>query len=502
MNGERELPSPQPPAPNPRLLELRGIQKSFGPVHAVRGVDFALAPGEVHALVGENGAGKSTLMHIAYGMIGPDAGSIVVDGRLVTLGSPRDARALGIGMVHQHFTSIAGLTVRENLALGTGSWGLGAGELPTGGVYERLKAGLPRNALARDLTVGQRQRLEILKALATGATILLLDEPTAVLAPPEVEELYTLLREFAAAGGAVALITHKLQEVLAASDRVTVLRQGVVTLHSRTGEQNERSLAEAMIGDEATGSMKRATGNRQQATGSSEQATGNKQQATGRIGNIELRAGELVGVAAVEGNGQRELLRAMAGLGSFPGLGVMGSVAFVPEDRTTEGLISAMSLTENVVLGLGDDPRWARGARLDWSAARIRTAELIDGFDVVAEGPDVPASTLSGGNQQKIVLARALERHPALLVLENPTRGLDVRTTSEMHRRLREAAASGVTVLVYSTDLDEVLELAERVLVMWKGEVRETPKGAERRLIGEMMLGVEQRQRSTVNGQR
>jgi simple sugar transport system ATP-binding protein len=180
----------------------------------------------------------------------------------------------------------------------------------------------------------------------------------------------------------------------------------------------------------------------------------------------------------------------------------MGSVAFVPEDRTTEGLISAMSLTENVVLGLGDDPRWARGARLDWSAARIRTAELIDGFDVVAEGPDVPASTLSGGNQQKIVLARALERHPALLVLENPTRGLDVRTTSEMHRRLREAAANGVTVVVYSTDLDEVLELAERVLVMWKGEVRETPKGAERRLIGEMMLGVEQRQRSTVNGQR
>ena len=458
-------------------------------MRAVRGVDFALAPGEVHALVGENGAGKTTLMHVAFGMIAPDAGSILVNGRPVTLGSPRDARAHRIGMVHQHFTSIGGLTVEENIALGVGRWGSGAGELPAGTVHERLRAGLPPRGLARDLTVGQRQRLEILKALATGAVILLLDEPTAVLAPPEVEELYALLREFTAAGGAVALITHKLQEVLAASDRVTVLRQGEVVLSGSTRDQTDRTLAEAMIG--GAGVEMGRSASLDVTTPSSLSVTGMPPSGvTARIGTLELEAGELVGVAAVEGNGQRELLRAIAGLGVFPNLQVTGPVAFVPEDRTTEGLIPEMSLTENVVLGLGKDRRWAHGRRLDWNAARTRTSQLIEEYEIIAPGPDVPVGALSGGNQQKLVLARALERQPALLVLENPARGLDVRTTSEMHRRLRAAARSGVTVIVYSTDLDEVLELAERVLVLWKGEVSEAPPDADRRRIGEMMLGV------------
>jgi simple sugar transport system ATP-binding protein len=210
------------------------------------------------------------------------------------------------------------------------------------------------------------------------------------------------------------------------------------------------------------------------------------------IGGAAIRAGELVGVAAVEGNGQRELLRAVAGLES-PRSGdvtVKGVVAFVPEDRTTEGLIPAMSLTENLVLGLQDDPRWARGIRLGWSAARARTAELLELFDVRARGPDAPAGTLSGGNQQKLVLARALEGAPAVLVVENPTRGLDVRATEAIHQRLRDAAASGMAVLVYSTDLDEVLELASRVLVVHRGHVTEAPRGADRKLVGEMMLGV------------
>lgn len=444
-----------------------------------------MASGEVHALVGENGAGKSTLMHIAYGMEALDAGSILVDGREVTLASPRAARALGIGMVHQHFTSIGALGVGENIALATGrlnGWTAGA-------VSARLMEGLDLSARVDTLGVAQRQRLEILKALATGARILLLDEPTAVLAPPEVDELFALVREFVKTGGAVALITHKLQEVRAASDRVTVLRRGIVTLRGATREQTERTLAEAMIGEQGVAkSEERSGGN----AGIGPFVT---LSVTTRIGGIELRGGELVGVAAIEGNGHREMLRAIAGLGAFPGVHVTGPVAFVPEDRTTEGLIPAMSITENMVLGLGDDPRWARGARIDWRAARARTAELIDGFDIVAPGPDVRTGALSGGNQQKIVLARALERHPALLVLENPTRGLDVRTTGEMHRRLREAARAGVTVIVYSTDLDEVLELAERVLVLWKGEVREAAPGADRRMVGEMMLGVEQRER-------
>ncbi|HEY9519785.1 MAG TPA: ATP-binding cassette domain-containing protein, partial [Gemmatimonadales bacterium] len=339
------------------LLELRGIRKSFGPVRAVRGADFSLAAGEVHALVGENGAGKSTLMHIAAGMVPPDAGTIQVDGQEVRLRSPRDARELGIGMVHQHFTSIAGLTVGENLALAAGrldGW-------TAGGLGARLMEGLPPNALASGLSVAQRQRLEILKALATGARILLLDEPTALLTPAEVEELHGLIREFVASGGAVALITHKLREVLGTSDRVTVLRRGIVTLRGATAEQTAQSLAQAMIGVEGDPFASPGVTPEKDPFA----ALG----VTVEIGEIELRAGELVGVAAVEGNGHRELLRAIAGLEELSGIRVTGSVAFVPEDRTAEGLIGELSLTENLVLGLDADPRWARGARLDWNAA-------------------------------------------------------------------------------------------------------------------------------------
>ena len=471
------------------LLELRGIRKSFGPVRAVRGADFSLAAGEVHALVGENGAGKSTLMHIAGGMVLPDAGTIHVDGREVRLHSPRDARELGIGMVHQHFTSIAGLTVGENLALAAGRLdGWTAGQIEA-----RLAEGIDLRFPVHSLSVAQRQRLEILKALATGARILLLDEPTALLTPAEVEELHGLIREFAGSGGAVALITHKLREVLGTSDRVTVLRRGIVTLRGATAEQTEQSLAQAMIGAEGVASSEERVAKSEERRGG-ESGVG--------IGEIELHAGELVGVAAVEGNGHRELLRAVSGLEEFPGVRVTGTVALVPEDRTAEGLIGELSLTENLVLGLGTDPRWARGARLDWSAARQRATELIEGFAIVAPGPDARAGTLSGGNQQKLLLARALERQPAVLVMENPTRGLDVRTTEEMHRRLRAAASAGVLVIVHSTDLDEVLALADRVLVVHRRQVAEAPQGADRRVVGEMMLGVEPRQRSTVNGQR
>lgn len=351
---------------------------------------------------------------------------------------------------------------------------------------------LPPNAPVSGLSVAQRQRLEILKALATGARILLLDEPTALLTPAEVEELRGLVREFVASGGAVALITHKLREVLGASDRVTVLRRGIVTLRGATGDQTEQSLAHAMIGVEGVASSEEGVA-KSEARGSGASRV--------EIGEITLRAGELVGVAAVEGNGHRELLRAIAGLEKSPGVRVKGVVGFVPEDRTAEGLIGALSLTENLVLGLGGDPRWARGARLDWHAARQRATELIEAFAIVAPGPDAQAGTLSGGNQQKLLLARALEGQPAVLVMENPTRGLDVRTTDEMHRRLRGAASAGVTVIVHSTDLDEVLMLADRVLVVHRMEVQEAPRGADRRAVGGMMLGVEPRQRSTVNGQ-
>ena len=484
-------------------LELSHISKVFGSVQALRGADFVLANGEVHALLGENGAGKSTLMHIAYGMTRPDGGTIRIRGRDPLLRSPRDAQALGLGMVHQHFTSIGALTVAENIALAGGGRTQGRKDARTqGGTGERggavlgdLMTGLEPDARVEDLSVALRQRLEIVKALATGASILLLDEPSAVLAPSEVEELLGLVRTFAAGGGSVALITHKLPEVFAAADRVTVLRHGVVTLTADMAGQTEASLAEAMIG-QALGRKDARTQGRKDA-----QAQGREgAKAVGledveampvvRIDSLTIHPRELIGVAAIEGNGQRELLRAIAALESMPAVHVERPVAFIPEDRTTEGLIPELSVTENVVLGLSEDPRWARGPWLDWDAARMHVTELIRSFGIVATGPDTPTATLSGGNQQKVVLARALTRGPRVLVAENPTRGLDIRATEAVHERLREAARSGVAVVVYSTDLDEVLELGERVLVVHRGQVREAPRDADRRMVGDMMLGV------------
>jgi len=469
-------------------LALSGISKFYGSVQALRGADFVLAPGEVHALLGENGAGKSTLMHIAYGMTRPDGGTIRIRGRETVLRSPRDAQALGLGMVHQHFTSIGALTVAENIGLARGPRGGKTGRREdgmAGEVLSGLMEGLDPDAKVDGLSVALRQRLEIVKALGTGASILLLDEPSAVLAPSEVEELLALMRGFAEAGGSVALITHKLPEVFAAADRVTVLRHGVVTLTGSVAGQTEASLAEAMIG--------KGTGRREDGKTASREdgkAGGWDGSPVVRIGSIDIRAGELVGIAAVEGNGQRELLRAIAGLASMPGVSASAPVAFIPEDRTTEGLIPELSIAENVVLGSSEDPRWARGVWLDWRAARAYAEELIRSFGIVATGPDTPAATLSGGNQQKVVLARALSRRPRVLVAENPTRGLDIRATGEVHERLREAARAGMAVIVYSTDLDEVLELAERVLVIHQARVSEAPPGAGRRLVGDMMLGV------------
>ncbi|MEO8450453.1 MAG: ABC transporter ATP-binding protein [Gemmatimonadota bacterium] len=467
----------------PPILELSGIRKRFGSAEALNGVDFSLARGEVHALLGENGAGKSTLMHIAYGMLTPDAGSIRVGGSGVRFRSPRQAIALGIGMVHQHFTTVGPMTVEENLWLAAGRrapWTAGrvAG-------LERLYEGISPTARVEELSVAVKQRLEIVKALAADARVLLLDEPTAVLAPPEVDDLLTVLRIFAEQGGAVALITHKLREVFAAADRVTVLRQGAVTLRGLRQDLTEEGLARAMIGADP---LERVVGDEPPRRGRSGSA--DEPGILVRGPGFAIRGGEVVGLAAVEGNGQRAWLRVIAGVEPGSGVKVTGPVAFIPEDRTTEGLIPAFSLTENVALGLRDDPRWARGPWLYWPAVSSRTAELIAGFDIRASGPDAPASSLSGGNQQKLVFARALELRPRVLVAENPTRGLDVHATAEVHRRLRETAREGSAVVLYSADLDEVLTLADRVFVMYRGVVQEARAGASRDEIGRMMLGL------------
>jgi general nucleoside transport system ATP-binding protein len=479
-------------------LELRGIHRKFGSVHALRGADFTLLPGEVHALLGENGAGKTTLMLVAAGLVQPDAGTVLANGVERSGLTPRAVRGLGIGMVHQHFTSVPGFTVAENVALAAG-WPVAPAALRRRVRETSERAGLPLDPDARveQLSVGLRQRLEIVKALAADARILLLDEPTAVLAPGEVEDLLGVIRRFTARGGSAVLITHKLDEALAAADRVTVLRRGQVVLTSHIGRTSASALASAMVGEAAGEDSSAPTipalpgehGTPVRLEGVDVAREGGLGIAL-RGASLAVASGEIVGLAAVEGNGQRELLRAIAGrVHPLRGIRrVSEPIAFIPEDRTTEGLIPEMTLTENIVLGASADAPWLRGHRVDWRIAEARTAELLKELAVSAPGPWVPAASLSGGNQQRVVLGRELAKRPAVVVAENPTRGLDIRATAMIHARLRRAAADGAAIVFHSTDLDEVLALATRVVVARRGGLVEAPPGATREALGTLML--------------
>ena len=461
------------------MLGLSHISKRFGATVALADVSLDVRAGEVHALLGENGAGKSTLMQIAAGLLAADRGERQVEGR--------------VALVHQHFTAIPALTVGENIALAAGWRETGRrAERRAAEVIARL--GLPLDPAARveTLSVQLRQRLEIVKALASDAAVLLLDEPTAVLAPREVTELLTLVRGIAARGGAVVLISHKLREVLEVADRITVLRRGVVT-HSgpRTGETAE-SLSEYMIGAETT-----ASGDRRAVNGEEGSVNREPQQVLVELQDgwfdsavrgspFAARGGEILGIAAIEGNGQRALLRGIAGVEPAAGITVHGSVAFIPEDRTIEALIGEFTLAENLLLGASDAARrW-----IDWDEVKARTAALLTSYDVRAPGPTTPAAALSGGNQQKFVFARVLSGHPDVIVAEDPTRGLDVAATAAIHARLRAAADAGACVIVHSSDLDEVLLLADRLLVMADGRVTELPRDTPREVVGDGMLGI------------
>lgn len=453
-------------------LRLTDITKRFGQATALDGVTFDVAPGEIHALLGENGAGKTTLMRIAAGLLTADAGQVSVDGVAVT--SPAVARRRGVGMVHQHFTSIPALSVGENVALSAGWRETGRrAEQRAASVIARLGLPLDPSRLARELSAQLRQRLEIVQALAGDARVLLLDEPTAVLAPREVVELLALVRHLAAAGAAVVLISHKLSDVLQVADRVTVLRRGRVTLAAPMAGHDAASLSRAMIGGEVerTPTVRGVPGEPRVVL----------------EGGLVLHSGEIVGVAAIEGNGQRELLRAIAGVDGTPSeLSVTGRVAFIPEDRTTEAVIDEFTLEENLLLGeLATTTDW-----IDWRALRSRTTSLVAAFDVRGGGAADRIGALSGGNQQKFVLARALEGEPAVVVAEDPTRGLDVQAMTAVHRRLRAAAAGGSCVVVHSSDLDEVLELADRLLVIAGGVIQELAITTPRDQVGDAMLGV------------
>ncbi len=480
----------------PALL-LAGISKRYGAVAALEEATFTLRPGTVHALLGENGAGKTTLMRVAFGMVHPDAGAVHVQGRVVNLASPAAAIAAGIGMVHQHFTLVPPMTVAENIALG------GRGLLRRGRsaalVYDVARmTGFALDPASRveDLPVGAQQRVEIAKALVRKARILVLDEPTAVLAPAEADDLLRWLRTFAAEGNAVVLITHRLPEALAVADDVTVLRRGRVVYTGRAADSSDASLTMALIGVELPRSIDAGGAPvTETVVFRADRLSVRDERGVMRVhgASFSVRGGELVGVVGVEGAGHRELLRALAGRREAAG-GVLDRpdmVGFVPEDRHHDAVLLDRPLAENVALrGAG-----RRTGMIDWAAMRARTVSLMQAYDVRATSERAPVSALSGGNQQKLVLARELDDTrgasgaPLAIVAENPTRGLDVRATGEVHARLRAARDHGAAVVMYSSDLDEVLSLASRVLVAYAGTVRDvTP---EREVVGRAMLGLD-----------
>lgn len=471
-------------------LRLEGIVRSFGTTRALDGAELSVRSGTVHAVLGENGAGKTTLMRIAFGLLQPDAGRILLDGEDVRFDSPADAIKAGIGMVHQHFTNVPAMTVAENIALGGG------------GRYSRTRAAADVRAITSStqlpldpdtrvetLGVGAQQRLEILKALARRARLLIMDEPTAVLAPAEAKDLLAWLRTFGNDGGSVILITHKLSEALSIADEVTVLRYGATVFSSPARDTTTERLAEAMLG--AAASIPERS---EPPVVAGEVVLRLASVAIADVHGVErlfdvtfeARQHEIIGIAALEDSGHELLLRAIAGRVA-PVRGTVerrGHAALVAEDRLRDGLVPGFSLTENVALkGAG-----RRQGRVNWPARRLATQRLLREYDVRAPSVDVAASSLSGGNQQKVVLARELSDGPAVIVAENPTRGLDIRATAAVHARLRAAARAGAAVIVYSSDLDEVLALATRVVAVHGGRLVEVPN--DRDVAGRAMLGL------------
>jgi ABC-type uncharacterized transport system ATPase subunit len=480
------------------VLELRRVSKRFGSVQANDRVDLVVEPGTIHAVVGENGAGKSTAMRIAFGLTAPDSGEVVVAGRPVRFAGPQDAIRLGIGMVHQHFALVETLTVAENVVLGAepGS----ALALDLGGAARRIAAlarelgvAVDPRAEVADLAVGERQRVELLKVLYRDARLLILDEPTAVLTPAEVEELFAILRRLRAQGKTIVLVTHKLGEVLAISDVVTVMRDGRVVARVATRETTAAELARFIVGRDVLLRVEKAPARPGAPVLRVRDLT---LRADGRLRldrvSFEVRAGEIVGIAGVEGNGQTELVEALAGLA--PRDGLAGAVelsdapitaagvrerrrrglAHIPEDRHRRGLLLDFDLAENAVLGAHDRPPAVTGPGgiwLDRAGLRRRAERLIHDFDVRPPDPALLARALSGGNQQKLVLGRELSPSPRLLLAAQPTRGVDIGAIERIHRELVALRDRGGAVLLVSAELDEVMTLSDRLLVLHRGRI-------------------------------
>ncbi|WP_067778653.1 ABC transporter ATP-binding protein [Actinomyces vulturis] len=495
-------------------LELRGITKIFGSLVANDHIDLTVEPGQIHALLGENGAGKSTLMNVLYGLYQPDGGEILIDDQPVNFSGPGDAVAAGIGMVHQHFMLVPVFTVAESVALGyepTGKFGVidaGKAAMKVEEISSRFGFDVDPQATVGDLPVGVQQRVEIIKALSRDAKVLILDEPTAVLTPQETDELIAIMRGLKESGTSIVFITHKLREVRAIADKITVIRRGKV-VGEASPTSTETELASLMVGRAVNLTVDKDAPNPGDVA--LDVADVSMVDAAGAVVlddvSLQIRRGEVMAVAGVQGNGQTELANCLLGIntpdaGSITIAGrdvknmsvrerLHNGLGFVPEDRSTDGMVAGFSIAENLILDMADDPRFGSGMSLSPSKVRANALDKVDEYDIRVSDVSDPISTLSGGNQQKVVLARELSRDLDLLVASQPTRGLDVGSIEFVHKRIIAERDKGAGVLIISSELDEVVALADRIAVMYRGKVVGIVEpNTSRDVLGLMMAGV------------
>jgi simple sugar transport system ATP-binding protein len=498
-----ELTSPERPVlasrpagqpAEPPALSVRGLSKAFGATQALWPLDLDIRRGEIHALLGENGAGKTTLMNILYGLQEPDEGEIVIDGKPVAFRSPKDAIAVGIGMVHQHFMLVPVFTVAENVTLGverTRLFGLLDRRRTRREVRDlsaRFGLEVDPDAYVENLPVGVQQRVEIVKALLREASVLILDEPTSVLTPSETQDLFRIMRELRAGGRSIVFISHKLKEVQAIADTITVIRRGrVVGELPPTASDSE--LASLMVGRAVELTVRKAPATPGDVVlDTADLVVGDEHGQVAVNGvSLQVRAGEIVGVAGVVGNGQNEFCEALLGLRPVAGGSVRvdgrdithatpkqrlrAGIGYIPEDRQEDGLVADFSVADNLVLDVYDQPPYANGVALDLDAIRTAALSRVDQFDIRTTSIATPTGTLSGGNQQKVILAREIGRELRLLVASQPTRGLDVGSIEFVHRRVVAERDRGVAVLIISSELDEIYALADRIVVMYEGRI-------------------------------
>lgn len=498
------------------VIEMREITKVFGEFVANDKINLELRKGEIHALLGENGAGKSTLMNMLAGLLEPTSGEIVVNGQVVELDSPSKAASLGIGMVHQHFMLVEAFTVAENIILGSeltknGVLDIARATREINELSERYGLAVDPSAKVADISVGAQQRVEILKTLYRGADILIFDEPTAVLTPSEIDELMAIMKNLVKEGKSIILITHKLDEIRAVSDRVTVIRRGKSIETVEIAGATNADLAEMMVGRSVSFKTEKQAAQPKEVILSIKDLVVNENRGVPAVKNLSLdvRAGEIVGIAGIDGNGQSELIQAITGLrkiesGSveLKGQSIVGlrprqitemSVGHVPEDRHRDGLVLEMMISENIALQTYYKEPHSKKGILNYSNIIGYAKQLMQEFDVRAASEIVPAAALSGGNQQKAIIAREVDRNPDLLIVSQPTRGLDVGAIEYIHKRLIQERDNGKAVLVVSFELDEILNVSDRIAVIHDGKIQGivTPETTNKQELGVLMAGGE-----------